>query len=75
MNQIFSRLLLILFLTFSCTGCAFMIAKETVAVLDEVLEEDPNPEKKKKILKKQKTMRDKSREFYCSKVDDKEKCE
>ena len=74
MNQIFSRLLLILFLTFSCTGCAFMIAKETVAVLDEVLEEDPNPEKKKKILKKQKTMRDKSREFYCSKVDDKEVC-
>ena len=75
MNQIFSRLLLILFLTFSCTGCAFMIAKETVAVLDEVLEEDVNPEKKKKILKKQKTMKDKSREFYCSKVDDKEKCE
>ena len=74
MNQIFSRLLLILFLTFSCTGCAFMIAKETVAVLDEVLEEDVNPEKKKKILKKQKTMKDKSREFYCSKVDDKEVC-
>ncbi len=74
MNQLFSRLLITVFLTFSCTGCAFMIAKETVAVLDEVLEEDPNPEKKKKILKKQKTMRDKSREFYCSKVDDKEVC-
>jgi|TARA_R100001224_G_scaffold98588_1_gene68986 hypothetical protein len=51
-----------------------MIAKETVEVLDEVLQEDVNPEKKKKILKKQKTMRDKSREFYCSKVDDKEVC-
>jgi len=25
-----------------------MIAKETVGVLDEVLESDPNPEKKKK---------------------------
>ena len=74
MNQLFSRLLIIVFLIFACTGCAFMIAKETVAVLDEVLEEDPNPEKKKKILKKQKTMRDKSREFYCSKVDDKEVC-
>jgi|TARA_R100001460_G_scaffold3161_6_gene9573 hypothetical protein len=52
-----------------------MIAKETVGVLDEVLESDPNPEKKKKILKKQKTLKDKSREFYCSKVKDKEKCQ
>ena len=75
MNQLFSKLLVLLLLTFTCTGCAFMIAKETVEVLDEVLQEDVNPEKKKKILKKQKTMRDKSREFYCSKVDDKEVCE
>ena len=39
-----------------------------------LLEKEPNPEKKKKILKKQKTMKDKSREFYCSKVKDEEKC-
>ena len=51
-----------------------MIAKETVGVLDEVLESNPNPEKKKKILKKQQTLKDKSREFYCSKVKDEEKC-
>ena len=51
-----------------------MVAKETVKVLDEVLTKEPNPEKKKKILKKQQTMKDKSREFYCSKVKDEEKC-
>tara|TARA_R100000479_G_C6314690_1_gene175360 strand:+ start:430 stop:645 length:216 start_codon:yes stop_codon:yes gene_type:complete len=68
------KLIAIVLLVFTCTGCALMIAKETVDVLDEVLESDPNPEKKKKILKKQKTLKDKSREFYCSKVKDKEKC-
>ena len=57
------------------SGCAFMVAKETVKVIDIALEDDPNPDKKKKILKKQQTMKDKSREFYCSKVKDKEKCE
>tara|TARA_R110002020_G_scaffold94236_1_gene226953 strand:+ start:390 stop:548 length:159 start_codon:yes stop_codon:yes gene_type:complete len=51
-----------------------MVAKETVKVIDEVLEKEPNPEKKKKILKKQQTIKDKSREFYCSKVKDEEKC-
>ena len=51
-----------------------MVAKETVKVIDTVLEDDPNPEKKKKILKKQQTLKDKSREFYCSKVKDEEKC-
>ena len=74
MNQLFNKLLIILLLTFTCTGCAFMVAKETVKVIDTVLEDDPNPEKKKKILKKQQTMKDKSREFYCSKVKDEEKC-
>ena len=29
---------------------------------------------KNDLLKKQQTMKDKSREFYCSKVKDKEKC-
>ena len=51
-----------------------MVAKETVKIVDIALEEEPNPDKKKKILKKQQTMKDKSREFYCSKVKDKEKC-
>ena len=74
MNQLFSKLLILLLLTFTCTGCAFMIAKETVKAVDVILEDDPNPEKKKKILKKQKTLKDKSREFYCSKVDDEEVC-
>ena len=74
MNQLFSKLLVLLLLTFTCTGCAFMIAKETVKAVDVILEDDPNPEKKKKILKKQQTLKDKSREFYCSKVDDEEKC-
>ena len=74
MNQLFSKLLNLLLLTFTCTGCAFMIAKETVKAVDVILEDDPNPEKKKKILKKQQTLKDKSREFYCSKVKDEEKC-
>ena len=59
------------------SGCAFMVAKETVKIVDKIdtaLEGEPNPDKKKKILKKQQTMKDKSREFYCSKVKDKEKC-
>ena len=51
-----------------------MKAKETVKAVDVILEDDPNPEKKQKILKKQKTLKDKSRELYCSKVDDKEVC-
>ena len=74
MNQLFNKLLIILLLTFTCTGCAFMVAKETVKVIDTVLEDDPNPEKKKKILEKQKIKKNKAREFYCSKVEDKEKC-
>jgi len=67
------KIILILALLFN-SGCAFMVAKETAKVIDTILENDPNPEKKKKILKKQQTMKDKSREFYCSKVKDDEKC-
>ena len=67
------KLLLILVLLFN-SGCAFMVAKETAKAVDTILEGDPNPEKKKKILKKQKTLKEKSKEFYCSKVKDKEKC-
>ena len=75
MYRIIVITLLLLILLATCSGCTFFVAKETVKVLDEVLEKEPNPEKKKKILKKQKTMKDKSREFYCSKVKDEEKCE
>ena len=71
MYKFFVILLLILILLSTCTGCAFMVAKETVKVIDIVLEDDPNPEKKKKIIEKQ----NKAKEFYCSKVDDKEKCD
>ena len=41
------KILLILTLLFN-SGCAFMVAKETVKAVDIILEDDPNPEKKKK---------------------------
>ncbi len=74
MYRIIVITLLLLIVLNTCVGCTFFVAKETVKVIDTVLEDEPNPEKKKKILKKQQTLKDKSREFYCSKVKDKEKC-
>ena len=74
MYKFFVILLLILILLSTCMGCTFMVAKETVKVIDTVLEDDPNPTKKEKIITKQNRMKEKAREFYCSKVDDKEKC-
>ena len=68
------RFFVILLLLVSCNGCALMVAKETAKVIDTVLEDDPNPTKKEKILTKQNRMKEKAREFYCSKVQDKEKC-
>ena len=65
----------ILLLLVSCNGCAFMVAKETAKVIDTVLEGDPNPSKKEKILIKQNKMKQKAREFYCSKVEDPIKCD
>ena len=35
-------------------GCAFIVAKETAKAVDIILEDDPNPEKKKKILENKK---------------------
>ena len=64
--------ILIIFLFLN--SCTYFVAKETIQVIDEALETSPNPEKKKKILEKQKIKKDKAREFYCSKVKDKEKC-
>jgi hypothetical protein len=72
------KLIILLLFLFSLNGCAFMVAKETVKVIDIVLEDDPNPTKKEKILKKQKhkmkSNKKKAREFYCSKVKDPIKC-
>ena len=74
MYKFFVMLLLILILLATCNGCAFMVAKETVKVIDNALTESPNPDKKERIIIKQNKMKDKAREFYCSKVKDKEKC-
>jgi len=74
MYRFFVVLLLILILLNTCMGCTFMVAKETVKVIDKALTENPNPDKKEKIIIKQKRMKNKAREFYCSKVKDKEKC-
>ena len=68
-------LLLILILLNTCMGCTFMVAKETVKVIDKALTENPNPDKKEKIVIKQNKIKNKAREFYCSKVKDKEKCD
>jgi len=59
---------------FLLQGCTYFVAKETIEVIDEALETSPNPEKKKKILEKQKIKKNKAKEFYCSKVKDEEKC-
>ena len=50
MYKFFAMFLLILILLFTCTGCALFVAKETAKVVEIVLEEEPNPDKKKKIL-------------------------
>ena len=75
MYKFFVILLLILILLNTCMGCTFMVAKETAKVLDIVLENDPNPTKKENILIKQDKMKQKAKEFYCSKVQDEEKCD
>ena len=75
MYRFFVMLLLILILLSTCMGCALFVAKETVKVVDIILEDDPNPEKKKKILEKKKIKQNKAKEFYCSKVKDKKKCD
>ena len=64
--------ILIIFLFLN--SCTYFVAKETIEVIDDVLEQSPNPEKKKKILEKQKIKKNKAKEFYCSKVKDEEKC-
>ena len=68
------RVILFLFIILFCNNCALIVAKETAKAIDVILEDSPNPEKKKKILEKKKLKQDKAKEFYCSKVKDKEKC-
>ena len=65
---------LLILLIFLLQGCTYFVAKETVKAVDILLEDSPNPEKKKKILENKKKKQDKAREFYCSKVKDEEKC-
>ena len=67
------RIILILALLFN-SWCALLVANKTVATIDEMLATSPNPDKKKKIIEKQKIKKNKAKEFYCSKVKDKEKC-
>ena len=74
MYRFFVMLLLVLILLSTCMGCTYFVAKETVKAVDILLEDSPNPEKKKKILENKKKKQDKAREFYCSKVKDEEKC-
>ena len=70
--------ILILFMIGNLYGCAFMVAKETVKVVDIVLDGEPNPDKKRKILEKQNIKKEsnkkKAQEFYCSKIKDPVKC-
>jgi ABC-type transporter MlaC component len=71
--------IIIIICTLMLNSCAFMVAKETAKVIDIVLEDNPNPTKKEKILKKQqskmKSNKRKAKEFYCSKVKDPIKCD
>ena len=74
MYKFFVILLLLLILLVTCNGCAFVVAKETVKVIDNALTDSPNPDKKEKIIIKQNKIKDKAKKFYCSKVKNKEKC-
>ena len=70
--------ILVLLMIGNLYGCAFMVAKETVKVVDIVLEGEINPDKKRKILEKQNLKKEsnkkKAQEFYCSKIKDPVKC-
>ena len=70
--------ILVLLMIGNLYGCAFMVAKETVKVVDIVLDGEPNPYKKRKILEKQNIKKEsnkkKAQEFYCSKIKDPVKC-
>ena len=73
------RLIILLLCAISLSNCALLVAKETVKVVDIVLEGEVNPDKKRKILEKQNLKKEsnkkKAQEFYCKKVKDPVKCE
>ena len=73
------RYLLLIILLFNIYGCTYFAFKTTNKVIEEVTEKDINPEKKQKILnnknKKKDSLKERAREFYCSKVKDPIKCE
>ena len=72
------RLIILLLSVFILNSCALLVAKETVKVVDIVLEGEINPDKKRKILEKQNLKKEsnkkKAQEFYCKKVKDPVKC-
>ena len=72
------RLIILLLSVFILNSCALLVAKETVKVVDIVLEGEINPDKKRKILEKQNIKKEsnkkKAQEFYCSKIKDPVKC-
>ena len=72
------RYLLLIILLFNIYGCAFLVAKETAKVVNIITDKDKNPEKKKKIIdnknKKKDSLKERAREFYCSKVKAPVKC-
>ena len=72
------RLIILLLSVFILNSCALLVAKETVKVVDIVLEGEVNPDKKRKILEKQNLKKEsnkkKAQKFYCDKVKDPVKC-
>ncbi len=46
----FFVMFLLIFILLNTMGCALFVAKETAKVVEIVLEEEPNPDKKKKII-------------------------
>lgn len=57
------RILLLILIVCFCNACAFIVAKETAKVVDIITEDDPNPEKKKKILENKRRNRIKLKSF------------
>ena len=72
------RLIILLLCAISFSNCALLVAKETAKVVDIVLDGEPNPDKKRKILEKQNLKKEsnkkKAQKFYCDKVKDPVKC-
>ena len=46
----FFVMFLLIFILLNTMGCALFVAKVTAKVVEIVLEEEPNPDKKKKII-------------------------